>query len=42
MQPIRITSGPPRNKEMEPVQLVEMKIYQNNTFRKDLSWLIRN
>ena len=42
MHPIRIISGPPRNKEVEPVQPVQMKIYQNNTFRKDLSWLIRN
>ena len=24
---------------MEPVQLVQMNIYQTNTYRKDLSWL---
>ena len=27
------------NKEVEPVELVQMNIYQNNTYRKDLSWL---
>ena len=27
------------NKEVEPVQLVQMNIYQWNTYRKDLSWL---
>ena len=24
---------------MEPVQPIEMNIYQSNTYRKDLSWL---
>ena len=27
------------NKEVEPVELVQMNIYQCNTYRKDLSWL---
>ena len=27
------------NKEEEPVEPVEMNIYQSNTYRKDLSWL---
>ena len=27
------------NKEVEPVEPVQMNIYQNNTYRKDLSWL---
>ena len=27
------------NKEVEPVQPVQMNIYQSNTYRKDLSWL---
>ena len=27
------------NKEVEPVELLQMNIYQNNTYRKDLSWL---
>ena len=26
------------NKEVEPVEPVQMNIYQNNTNRKDLSW----
>ena len=27
------------NKEVEPVEPVQMNIYQINTYRKDLSWL---
>ena len=27
------------NKEVEPVEPVQMNIYQSNTYRKDLSWL---
>ena len=26
------------NKEVEPVEPVQMNIYQSNTYRKDLSW----
>ena len=26
------------NKEMEPVEPIQMNIYQSNTYRKDLSW----
>ena len=33
-------SRPPlKNKEVEPVEPVQTKIYQSNTYRKDLSWL---
>ena len=40
MQSIRITSRPPhKKKEMEPVEPVQMNIYQSKTYRKDLSWL---
>ena len=40
MQPIRITSWPPHmNKETEPVQPVQINIYQSNSYRKNLSWL---
>ena len=40
MQFIRITSRPPhKKKEMEPVEPVQMNIYQSKTYRKDLSWL---
>ena len=28
-----------KNKEAKPVEPVQMKIYQSNTYRKDLSWL---
>ena len=28
-----------KNKEVEPVELVQMNIYQKNTYREDLSWL---
>ena len=28
-----------RNKEVEPVEPVQMYMYQSNTYRKDLSWL---
>ena len=28
-----------KNKAVEPVKLVQIKIYQSNTCRKDLSWL---
>ena len=34
MQPIRITS-----ELAEPVQPVQMNIYQSNSYRNDLSWL---
>ena len=27
------------NKEVEPIQPVQMNIYQSNTYKKDLSWL---
>ena len=27
------------NEEVEPVQTIQIKIYQSNTYRKDLSWL---
>ena len=27
------------NKEEEPLESVQMNIYQSNTFRKDLNWL---
>ena len=27
------------NKEVEPVESVQMNIYQSNNYRKDLSWL---
>ena len=27
------------NKEVEPVQPVQINIYQSNTYKKDLSWL---
>ena len=27
------------NKEVEPVEPVQMNMYQSNTYRKDLSWL---
>ena len=40
MQSIRITSrSPPENKEEEPLEPVQMNIFQSNTYRKDLSWL---
>ena len=40
MQSIRIKSRPPPTKnEVEPVQPVQMNIYQSNTNRKGLSWL---
>ena len=28
------------NKEVEPVEPVEMNIYQSNIYRKDLNWLL--
>ena len=28
----------PENEEVEPVQSVQMNIYQSNNYRKDLSW----
>ena len=40
MQPIRITewiSHP--NREVETVQPVQINIYQNNIYKKDLGWL---
>ena len=30
---------PLENKEVEPVEPVQMNIYQSNNYRKDLSWL---
>ena len=39
MQSIRITSRPLKKKEVEPVEPVQVNIYQGNTYRKDLSWL---
>ena len=30
------------NKEVEPIQPVQMNIYQSNTYKKDLSWLYFN
>ena len=39
MQSIRIMSRSLENKEEEPVEPVQMNIYQNNTYRKDLNWL---
>ena len=40
MQSIRTTRRPPSGyKEAEPVEPVQVKIYQCNTYRKDLSWL---
>ena len=40
MQPIRITSKTylKEKKEVELVQPVQMDIYQNNIYRKDISW----
>ena len=32
-------SRPPLSKEVEPVEPVQMNIYQSNTYRRDLSWL---
>ena len=28
-----------KNKEVEPIELVQMNIYQSKTYRKDLNWL---
>ena len=40
MQSIRITTRPPSEiKEVEPVEPVQMNIYQSNPYRKDLSWI---
>ena len=40
MQSIKIKSRPSlKNKEVEPVEPVDMNIYQSNTYQKDLSWL---
>ena len=37
---IRIRSRPPpKNKEVEPAEPVQMNIYQSSAYRKDLSWL---
>ena len=38
MQSLRITIEP-SFEEAEPVEPVQMIIYQSNTYRKDLSWL---
>ena len=37
MQSIRISTEP--HNKVDPVVPVQMKIYQSNTYRKDLSWL---
>ena len=43
MQSIGITSKTSlENKEVEPVEPVQMNIYQSNACRKDLSWLYFN
>ena len=35
MQSIRITSRPPhKNKEVKPVETIQMNIYQSNTYKK--------
>ena len=40
MQSIKITSRTTlKNKEVEPVEPVQMNIYQSNAYRKDFSWL---
>ena len=40
MQSIRIMGRPEHeNKEVEPVEPVQMNICQGNTYRKDLTWL---
>ena len=38
-QSIRNKQTSIENKQVEPVEAVQMSIYQSNTFRKDLSWL---
>ena len=38
---ILVTSGN-GDKELEPVEPVQMNIYESNTYRKDLSWLHLN
>ena len=41
MQSIRIMSSLTfQNKEVEPVEPVHMNIYQSNTYRRELCWLI--
>ena len=46
MQSIRITSPTERtslkNREVESVEPVQINIYQNNTYKKHLSWLYFN
>ena len=40
MRSIRITSRPSlEKKEVEPIEPVQMNIYQSNTYLKDLGWL---
>ena len=40
MQSLRISSRPSGQiKEVEPVEPVQMNIYQTNTYRKELRWL---
>ena len=40
IQSIRITSRPPsRLRNKEPVEPVQINIYQSNTYKKNLSWL---
>ena len=37
---IRITNRPPSGiREVEPVETVQMNIYQSDIYRKDLNWL---
>ena len=38
MQFIKIMSKPPSKIRVEPVDPVQMNIYQSNTYRKDLNW----
>ena len=40
MKSVRISNRPSGQiKEVEPVQPVQMNIYQTNTYRKELRWL---
>ena len=39
MQFIRKKKTSLKNKEVEPVEPVQMSIYQSNTYKKALSWL---
>ena len=39
MQSIKIKVDFFKNKEVEPAELVQMNIYESNTYRQDLNWL---